>query len=241
MLAEARKGAPILRTIPSDHGPPDGHVAFPLSPRPALPYSAATISPSGEPQMTQRLALTLTALLLSAGHAHAGEVADIAAGVEMRMANGDYAAAVTEAREVLSAVWENSPSIGFTDMLLLVEPASGFGIYNPRADNIYKQTEPIVIYAEPFGYGFGSPGEGLYSIGFYVDLQVQSAEGEVLADVPNVTELDMSSRFPNKEFQANLTYNLDGIVPGKYRLITTLRDKNSAKFGTFETEIEIAP
>ncbi len=191
--------------------------------------------------MTQRLALTLTALLLSAGHAHAGEVADIAAGVEMRMANGDYAAAVTEAREVLSAVWENSPSIGFTDMLLLVEPASGFGIYNPRADNIYKQTEPIVIYAEPFGYGFGSPGEGLYSIGFYVDLQVQSAEGEVLADVPNVTELDMSSRFPNKEFQANLTYNLDGIVPGKYRLITTLRDKNSAKFGTFETEIEIAP
>ena len=62
-----------------------------------------------------------------------------------------------------------------------------------------------------------------------------------MGDVPNVTELDMSSRFPNKEFQANLTYNLDGIVPGKYRLITTLRDKNSAKFGTFETEIEIAP
>ena len=58
--------------------------------------------------------------------------------------------------------------------------------------------------------------------------------------VPNVTELDMSSRYPNKEFQANITYNLDGIPAGKYRLITTLRDKNSAKIGTFETEIEIA-
>jgi hypothetical protein len=190
--------------------------------------------------MNRPFALTLCAQILSASLAQAGPVADIAASVETRMANGDYAAAVSEAREVLSAVWEQSPGIGFTDTVLLVEPASGFGIYNPRADNIYKQAEPIVIYAEPFGYGFGSPGEGLYSIGFFVDLQVQSETGDVLGDVPNVTELDMSSRYPNKEFQANLTYNLDGIAPGKYRLITTLRDKNSAKLGTFETEIVIA-
>ncbi len=178
--------------------------------------------------------------LLTGSAALAGPVADTAASVETRLSNGDYPGAVAQAREILQAVWDESPGIGFTDTFLVIEPASGFGIYNPRADNIYKLAEPIVIYAEPFGYGYGNPGEGLVSIGFFVDLQVQSESGEILGDVPNVTELDMSSRYPNKEFQANITYNLDGIPAGKYRLITTLRDKNSAKIGTFETEIEIA-
>ncbi len=189
--------------------------------------------------MIKRILAALVALGLTAAPLYAGPVADRAAGVEQRLAAGDYAAAVNEAREILSAVWDESPGLGFTDSLLVLEPASGFGIFNPRADNVYKLAEPIVIYAEPFGYGYGSPGEGLYSIGFFVDLQVQDDGGEILGDVPNVTELDMSSRYANKEFQANITYNLDGIPAGKYRLITTLRDKNSAKTGTFETEIVI--
>ena len=187
-----------------------------------------------------RVAPMLCDFLLTGSAALAGPVADTAAGVESRLSNGDYPGAVAQARDILQAVWDESPGIGFTETFVIIEPAAGFGIYNPRADNIYKPAEPIVIYAEPFGYGYGNPGEGLVSIGFFVDLQVQSDSGEILGDVPNVTELDMSSRYPNKEFQANITYNLDGIPAGKYRLITTLRDKNSAKIGTFETEIEIA-
>lgn len=189
--------------------------------------------------MIDRLVLGSAAATLSAGLALAGPVADIAAAVETRLASGDYLAAVTEAREVLAAVWDLSPGIGFTDTVLVIEPASGFGIFNPRASNVYRLAEPIVIYAEPFGYGFGSPGEGLFSIGFFVDLQVQTEAGKILADVPNVTDLEMSSRYPNKEFQANITYNLDGLEPGKYRLITTLRDKYSAKLGTFEIDVVI--
>ncbi len=191
--------------------------------------------------MPRRLALAFAAVLASAPLALAGPVADKAAEVEAKINAGDMSGAVTAARDILQVVWDQSVDLGFTDTLLVIEPASGFGIYNPRADNVFKAGEPIVIYAEPYGFGYGSPGEGLYSIGFQVDLQVQNEAGDVLGDVPNVTALDMSSRYPNKEFQANLTYNLDGIPPGKYRLITTLRDKNSLKFGTFETEIVIAP
>jgi hypothetical protein len=189
--------------------------------------------------MFVRCATILSAVALGAGMALAGPLTDLAQGVEARLASGDYPGAVSEARDFLSVVWDQSPGIGFSDSLLVIEPASGFGIYNPRADNIYAPEEPIVIYAEPFGFGYGSPGEGLFSIGFYVDLQVQTETGDLLGDVPNVTQLDMASRYQNKEFQANLTYNLDGLPAGKYRLITTLRDKNSAKLGAFETEIEI--
>ncbi len=190
--------------------------------------------------MIHRLAIASAATLMSAGLSLAGPITDLAASVESRLANGDYAAAVAEAREVLALVWDQSPGIGFTDSVLVIEPASGFGIFNPRAGNIFRPGEPIVIYAEPFGYGFGSPGEGLFSIGFFVDLQVLDAKGEILADVPNVADLEMSSRFANKEFQANITYSLDGLAPGKYRLITTLRDKYSPKLGSFEIEVEIA-
>lgn len=190
--------------------------------------------------MIHRLALASAATLMSASLSLAGPITDLAASVESRLANGDYAAAVAEAREVLALVWDLSPGIGFTDSVLVIEPASGFGIFNPRAGNVFRPGEPIVIYAEPFGYGLGSPGEGLFSIGFFVDLQVQDAKGEILADVPNVADLEMSSRFANKEFQANITYSLDGLAPGKYRLITTLRDKYSPKLGSFEIEVEIA-
>jgi hypothetical protein len=88
------------------------------------------------------------------------------------------------------------------------------------------------------GFGYGSPSQGLYSIGFVVDLKVMTEMGEILADLQNLTELDQISRYPLREFQANLTYNLKGFAPGRYILQTTLRDKNSAKIGTFENTVE---
>ena len=96
----------------------------------------------------------------------------------------------------------------------------------------------MLIYAEPIGFGYGTPGEGLYSIGFFVDLKVMNDAGEVLGDLQNITELDLTSRYQNREFQANLTYNLTGVPAGHYVLQTTLRDKNSAKIGSFETSVE---
>ncbi len=62
--------------------------------------------------------------------------------------------------------------------------------------------------------------------------------GEVLGDLMDITELDLTSRYPNREFQANLTYNLTGVPPGRYVLQTTLRDKNSGKTVSFENSVE---
>jgi hypothetical protein len=172
--------------------------------------------------------------------AAASPVTDAAAEVDARVQAGDSAGAVAKAREILDLVWQASPGLGFTDALLVMEPARGFGVYNPRPDNIFRKGEAIEIYAEPYGFGYGNPGEGLYSIGFHVDLQVLAPDGQVLAEVPDVTRLEMTSRYRNKEFQANLTYHLDGVPAGSYRLVTTLRDANSPKLGTFEIEIGIA-
>ncbi len=168
----------------------------------------------------------------------AGEIADKAVEVESLLGSGDDVAALAAARDVLGKTWEATTGLAIGETALLVEPASGYGIYNPRPDEKFKLGEPVLIYAEPMGFGYGTPGEGLFSIGFFVDLKVMTEMGEVLADLQNLTELDLTSRYPNREFQANLTYNLEGISPGRYILQTTLRDKNSAKVGSFENTVE---
>lgn len=168
----------------------------------------------------------------------AGPIAERAAEVESLMGAGDSAGAIAAAKELLGNVWDASSGLTFGETTLIVEPASGYGIYNPRAEETFKLGEPVLIYAEPLGFAYGNPGDGLYSIGFFVDLKVMTEAGDVLGDLQNLTELDLTSRYANREFQANLTYNLEGIPPGRYVLQTTLRDKNSAKVGSFDTTVE---
>lgn len=169
----------------------------------------------------------------------AGPIADKAAEIEAMIAADDMTAAAAAADALYGQIWDATTSIGFRNVVLVSEPAGGYGIYNPRADEKYKLGEPIVIYAEPFGFGYGTPNEGLNSMAFIVDLKVITEGGEVLGEIPNLTEIALESRYKNREFQANLTYNLDGIGVGRYVLQTTLRDKNSDKTGTFENTIEI--
>ncbi|NQW14292.1 MAG: hypothetical protein HQ479_08545 [Rhodobacter sp.] len=69
---------------------------------------------------------------------------------------------------------------------------------------------------------------------------VKSETGTVLAELPDIMELSLNTRRRNKEFHANITYNLTGARPGKYILVKTLRDKNSPKSASFETAIEVA-
>ncbi len=191
------------------------------------------------PHLPKRSAIALTAaLLMSPLAAIAGPVTDKAAEVETLLGSGDDAGAIAAARDMFAAAWDATTGLAIGETTLIVEPASGYGIYNPRPDDKFKLGEPVLIYAEPMGFGYGSPGDGLYSIGFFVDLKVMNEAGEVLGDLQNITELDLTSRYQNREFQANLTYNLEGVPPGRYVLQTTLRDKNSAKIGSFENTVE---
>ena len=196
----------------------------------------------GDVMLDCRLAVWAVGLVaVLAGGVSGQTVTDSAKTVEAQLAADDYAAAIATSRDLLGQVWDMTPDIGFSEAVLIAEPASGYGIYNLRPTISYKLGESIFVYAEPYGYGYGSPGEGLYSIGFFVDLQVMAADGSILGEVPDVAELDLTSRVKNREFQATITYDLSGIEPGSYVLVTRLRDKNSAKSGSFETPIEITP
>lgn len=178
-------------------------------------------------------------LVLSPLQGLAGPITDAAAAIESRLAKDDAAGALSAAGDLYGQVWDQTRALGFTQALLVAENATGYGVYNPRPTNVFKKGEPILIYCEPYGFDYGTPGQGLWSVNLFVDLQVLDASGNQLANAPDATEYNMTSRHKNREVQANITYTLDGIQPGRYTLVTTLRDKNSQKSGSFQTAIEI--
>ncbi len=190
--------------------------------------------------MFRLLALAALALTAAAAPAVAGPLVGGATSNEAKLGAGGFTGALDESRDLVAAVWDQSPGLTFGEALLVAENATGFGVFNPRVNNVFKKGEPILIYCEPFGFGYGAPGAGLYSVNFVVDLQVLDAAGNQLANAEGATEYNMTSRHQNREVQANITYSLDGIPVGRYTLITTLRDKNSAKSGSFQTAIEIS-
>lgn len=171
--------------------------------------------------------------------AHAGPVLDAATAIEAKLAAKDPLGALAASRALVGLVSAAAPGLGFTESSLVAQNATGYGVFNRRDNNQFKVGAPILIYCEPTGFGYGSPGEGLFSVNFVVDLQVLDASGNQLADAPGATEYNMTSRHQNQEVQANITYSLDGLRPGRYTLVTTLRDKNSPKSGSFQTAIEI--
>jgi hypothetical protein len=183
--------------------------------------------------------LLLVSLLLP-GPALAGPIVDAAGVAEEKLASGDYPGALEAGRAIEEQIWQASPGLTFGQALLVAQNATGFGVFNPREDNVFKKGEPILIYCEPLGFSYGEPGAGLYSVNFIVDLQVLDALGNELANAPGATEFNMTSRHQNREVQANITYTLDGLPIGRYTLITTLRDKNSPRTGSFQTAIEVA-
>lgn len=190
------------------------------------------------PRLTALAALLTLAMAPAA--ALAGPLVDAATAIEEKLSAGDFAGALVAGRDLFATVWDQSPGISFGQALLVAENATGFGVFNPRDNNVFKQGDPILIYCEPYGFGYGAPGPGLFSVNFIVDLQVLDAAGNQLANAEGATEYNMTSRHQNREVQANITYSLDGIPVGQYTLITTLRDKNSAKTGAFQTAIEIS-
>jgi hypothetical protein len=183
-------------------------------------------------------AVFLALLLCAVSPAQAGPMADKAVEIEGLVDTNNDAALIEAADALYGMAWDATIAIGIHQAVLVNEAGSGVGLYNPRPDEKYKVGAPIFIYAEPFGYGFGEAGEGLYSIGFTVDLKVMTEAGEVLGELPAVTTIDQAYRRKNREFQANITYTLTGVPAGRYVLETTLRDKNSGKVGTFQNTVE---
>ncbi len=169
--------------------------------------------------------------------AFAGDLVDAAEKAESAVEAGKFADALSALNQARDTVWNAAP-LTINKAILVASDPQGFGIYDIRDSNQYKSGEPIVVYTEPSGFGYGRDGD-LYTINMALDFEIKSSSGESLANQQGFAKWELRSRIPNKEFMGKLTYTFSGIEPGDYIVETTIRDQNSDKKVTFPTPFKI--
>lgn len=185
-----------------------------------------------------RFLAAFSACLMAASTAIAGPILDDATAAEALLAEGKAVEALASLEAAFNVAWDAAP-LSFSEATFVTGKPAGFGIYNTRPNAVFQPDEQMLVYAEPFGYGFGKDGD-LFKIDFSADFQLRTTRGQILHAQEGFASLDMASRRRNKEFQVYIVYNFKGLKPGDYVLVTKLNDRNSAKKGEFELPFTIA-
>lgn len=168
----------------------------------------------------------------------AGPVAELAGEAERLAEGGDPLRALEELDRAVEHVWSRMPLT--IRKALLVDSASGYGIYAPREDPVYRPGEVIQIYAEPVGFAYGRNPLGGLQISFDIDLVLRDGSGEEVLAREDFISVETPVRYRNREFQLTLSLNLTGAPTGKYAASFLARDRHSDKSAPIELTFEIA-
>lgn len=170
--------------------------------------------------------------------AGAGSLVQRAEEAERLAAAGDPLRALEELDRAVEQVWSAMPLT--IRKALLVDGASGYGIYAPREQAIYQPGEVIIVYAEPVGFAYGRNPLGGLQIAFDIDLVLTDASAEEVLSRENFISIDTPVRYRNREFQLTLSLNLTGAPAGRYTANFLAKDRHSDKTAPIEVAFEIA-
>ena len=189
----------------------------------------------------RRAALVLAlALCVSAGHGgtgHAEDLAELAKQAEGEVKAGKNLEAYDTMRKATLEVWNSSPLL-FRKALFVAGSPNGFGIYDPRPDNVFKPREKLVIYVEPVGFKWEEK-DGLHHAQLVADLVLKDGEGAVVGEQKGFGTFTFDSREENMEVMAALTIDFTEAPPGKYVAELKFNDKVGNKSAGFELPFEI--
>ena len=80
---------------------------------------------------------------------------------------------INKREQAVFEAWEKTP-LTTQRALFVTEEPKAFGIYSPRSSSRFKAGEPIIVYAEPIGFGWNSIEDDQFEFGFNVDLAVET-------------------------------------------------------------------
>lgn len=183
------------------------------------------------------LALAVLTGVYFGGTAYAEELTDMAKQAESDMEAGKNLEAYEAMRNATRKVWDAGPLV-FRKALFVSGSPSGFGIYDPRPDSVFKPGEKLVIYVEPVGFKW-EPKDGLNQSLLIADLALKDGEGNVVAEQEGFGKFTFNSRDQNMEIMTALTIDFTDAPPGKYAAELKFTDKMGDKSATFELPFEI--
>jgi hypothetical protein len=180
--------------------------------------------------MLRPIAALLCALCIC-GSVRAQEIAAKGQEAEALASQGKFVEAEAALDDAIWAVWEKAP-LTFRRAMLVQERAAGFGLYDPRASNIYATGATIYVYAEPMGFGWRHAGD-VWSPSLVTDVVVKTKDGKELFRKDSFSNMGYNSRERNRAFFANFDYAMTGLPPGEYVVDTVMHDTVAGKSGTF--------
>ncbi len=151
----------------------------------------------------------------------------------------DPAGTLESLRRATALAWGELPFTAL-NVHLTAAPPSGYGQFIPRVDNVYRPSEPLILYLEPVGFAVRHDQKaGIYSYNLTADFNLVDAWGRVVGGRRDFGRFGGQSRnFPDR-FPLTFTYSLSGLPPGDYRVETTLRDLIGKQSHTVVTPLRI--
>lgn len=135
-----------------------------------------------------------------------------------------------QAEAQVAAAWEATP-LSFRKTLFATR-IEAFGVYEEKAGTVFAPDEPIIVYAEPVGYGYRANADGTFDFGFDFDLAVKNDVGEIVSGKEGFASTVLTSKVQNREFLVTLTLTLSGAPAGNYVLEYLARDVASGETAT---------
>lgn len=155
------------------------------------------------------------------------------------IAHADPLADLAVAQKAVIEAWAKVP-FSQQNVTFITEPSAGYGVYKKRDSNVFKPGEPLLTYAEPIGYGWKQLPDNRYELHLVADIEIIDAGGEAVWGKKGFLDSTLQSYQQNLEFKLDMTLNVDGAPPGKYKLRYTLHDVASGKASSFDQDFEIA-
>jgi hypothetical protein len=139
-------------------------------------------------------------------------------------------------RAALIAVFEELP-LSVRNATLVTGTPKGFGQYERRTERTYKPDEPVLVYAELYGYGVTTAAAGGYVRDLSADLALLDATGAVRAN--QIGFWTSSETFETRPLEMHLSFSatLSAFPPGDYTLRFTINDKAFGKQTSFDLPI----
>lgn len=150
---------------------------------------------------------------------------------------GEHKAALAAMDRATTAIWLRAPltvSKGF----LVTKPATGFGEYEKRPDNIYPLDSNLRVYAELTGYDWQKI-DGHYKIDVSVDVRLKNAKGKVIWSKKEFGHFRPSKRVQFKNLYINLRLGMKSVPAGKYEVEYTMIDKLRKQIALISLPFEI--
>ena len=173
--------------------------------------------------MIKRTIVAVTFLAGFTGSALAGEIADLGREAEAKATAGQHLEAVETLRRAIGLLTAKGP-LAVRRVQFIVEPPKGFGIYQPRPNNVFRQGEPLIVYAKPVGMGWVAEGGANRAL-VVTDFEIRSPDGKVLGSQKEFGRFQFISREQNQEVMTHLTITLSGAPVGRYIFVGTYRDR----------------